>query len=126
MIDTLEPRQLFAGGLVDSTWGTAGQLFLPESAATAATVALPDGRVLVAEGGDRDVPQPSGIITLKMLLPANGAPDTSFGGRDGAAPGTVAVDLHRYDVGINKMVLTGDGKIVLAGRTSVEEDIGQE
>jgi uncharacterized delta-60 repeat protein len=100
---TIAAARYNADGSLDLTFGTGGQLTLPQFPAFVVRDAAlqPDGKILIAGavGGD---------FALVRVLP-NGSPDPAFDG-----DGLVVSDFGASESGSSVIVL-GDGRIVLGG-----------
>jgi len=98
-----------AGGTLDSTFGSGG-IATPAAGNAFAVAIQPDGKIVAA---GRFLPGPSqfGLVRLN----SNGTPDATFG-----TSGLVSEDLGPGgDDEINAVALQSDGKIVVAGYTTV-------
>lgn len=88
------------GGGLDPTFGTGGRVSLPSSGPGRAAARQPDGKLLVAGGGDA-------LVVYRLL--ADGALDTGFG-----AGGIASLALGG-PARANAMILAADGTITVAG-----------
>jgi uncharacterized delta-60 repeat protein len=88
-IEKLEDRRLLSAGQLDSYFGTAGKTLINLAHATPMDIiVLPDSRILMAG-------RISGTVNTLFLarFNANGIPDKSFGGRNGAPTGVLFTNM---------------------------------
>ena len=109
----LAPVFLFAqnAGKPDLSFGADGEVLLgspQKSYYGGGTLLLPDGKMLVLGYEYEEFSYEDTLVIFRML--PNGAPDLSFG-----VDGRVYPGIQFLDGGVNKMALTQDGKIILAG-----------
>jgi uncharacterized delta-60 repeat protein/uncharacterized repeat protein (TIGR01451 family) len=108
-----------ANGSLDTTFGSGGQVitdFFGDSDVARAVVVQPDGRIIVAVGDTS-----SGSSTTRNFLVArydtDGSLDLTFG-----SGGFAEADFGPHD-SATEVAVQGDGKIIVAGRTNVYEDV---
>jgi uncharacterized delta-60 repeat protein len=104
LMHALEPRQMFAAGGLDGTFGNAGIRNNPFGFDIADSVPLADGRIIIVGSKNTDF--------AVGRLNANGTPDTTFGG----GTGLVTTDLGGKNSDFGQQVaLQPNGKIIVAG-----------
>jgi uncharacterized delta-60 repeat protein len=113
LIEMVEPRQLLSASTLDTSFGGSGRVI--STYGTVATfnsvVTLPDGKVL-ATGSFRNGTHKNDFVVARFN--SNGSPDTSFGG----GTGRVFTDFSNGDDFGSHLLLVGDGKFVVVGRSS--------
>lgn len=125
----IPPQNVFAiarytaDGQLDPSFGTGGKVTVAIGAQkindVATAVAIqPDGKILVG-GTSSSIPglveAPAGAMAV-IRLRADGTLDPTFGGGDGKA----MIDFTPYADSATHLLLQSDGKIVLAGRTTLD------
>jgi uncharacterized delta-60 repeat protein len=121
----ISPQNVFAiarytpDGQLDTTFGNGGRVTLSigtlvNNDVANAVAIQPDGKIVVAGqsgAGTNPLEAPRGAMAV-MRLNKNGTPDRTFGNN-----GRVTVAFGPYDDTANDVLIQGDGKILLAGRT---------
>jgi len=125
VVEKLEPRELFAAGALDPSFGQGGRLVVQFPGTEVITVVRdravqPDGKIVISG----ETPDPAagvgGTDFAVGRLNPDGTPDTTFGGGDGVV---TFHDPGNADTA-SGVALQADGKIVASGTFTNNNDEG--
>jgi len=117
-MESVEPRLLFAAGDLDDTFSFNGKAtvdLLSRTNRPGGVAIQLDGKILIAGTADTTTTDDIALVRLN----SDGTLDRSFGPGGDEGDGKILKDIAGFDEQVTSLVLQRDGKILVAGQTTV-------